>query len=172
MPGRCRLSRNPSHQGATPIRDAATKPQGQSAATDERSGVARGDEDSTVADGQCRRPRILVVEDEPMIRMLLEDMLADSGYNVVASAGRVDEALRIAGEADFDVAILDLNLAGELVTPVAEILEQRGLPFVFATGYGERGLPEQYRSRPMLQKPFHQDNLDRVLARVVRTPPA
>jgi CheY-like chemotaxis protein len=110
------------------------------------------------------RRHVLVVEDELMIRMLLEDMLMDSGYEVVASAGRLDDALQFAREADFDLAILDVNLAGQSVAPVAEILEQRGLPFVFATGYGERGLPEEHRGKPTLQKPFQQENLDRILA--------
>ena len=113
------------------------------------------------------RPHILVVEDELMIRMLLEDMLVDCGYEVTASAGRLDEAVKLAREADIDVAILDVNLNGQSVAPVAEILEMRGLPFVFATGYGERGLPERHRDRPTLQKPFQQENLDRILARLL-----
>lgn len=116
------------------------------------------------------RPHVLVVEDELMIRMLLEDMLLDSGYEVIASAGRLDDALRYAREADFDVAILDVNLDGQSVAPVAEILERRGLPFVFATGYGERGLPEQHRGKPTLQKPFQQENLSRILARLAAPP--
>lgn len=118
----------------------------------------------TAEETRRTRPHVLVVEDELMIRMLLEDMLMDSGYEVVASAGRLDDALQFAREADFDLAILDVNLAGQSVAPVAEILEQRGLPFVFATGYGERGLPEEHRGKPTLQKPFQQENLDRILA--------
>ena len=86
--------------------------------------------------------RILVVEDELMIRMLLEDMLGELGYIVAAEAARIDEALDAANNADFDVAILDVNLNGEPILPVADALAARGTPFVFATGYGERGLPE------------------------------
>src|SRR5215831_6583708 len=85
--------------------------------------------------------RILVVEDELMIRMLLEDMLGELGYTVTAEAGRLEEALQAAKTADFDIAILDVNLDGEPVSPVADALVARGTPFVFATGYGERGLP-------------------------------
>ncbi len=92
--------------------------------------------------------RILLVEDELMIRMLLEDMLGELGYTIAAEAGRVEEALQAAKTADFDLAILDVNLNGEPIGPVAEALVARGLPFVFATGYGERGLPEPYRDRP------------------------
>jgi len=110
--------------------------------------------------------RILIVEDELMIRMLLEDMLSDLGYKVTAEAGRVDEAIPLARDAEVDAAILDLNLNGQSVLPVAELLVDRGVPFIFATGYGERGLPECYRNHPTLQKPFEQGTLERVLARV------
>lgn len=107
---------------------------------------------------------ILVVEDEIMIRMLLEDMLGDLGYTVAGAVGRIDDAIKLARTGDFDMAILDVNLAGQTVSPVAEILEERGLPFVFATGYGERGLPEKFMNRPTLQKPFQQDNLSKILS--------
>ena len=118
------------------------------------------------------RRHVLVVEDELMIRMLLEDMLADLGYTIAAEAGRIDEAITLAKNADFDVAILDVNLNGQTVSPVAEILVERGLPFVFATGYGERALPEPFRDRPMLLKPFQQEHLGRMLSRVFTGVPA
>src|SRR6267142_29376 len=107
--------------------------------------------------------RILVVEDELMIRMLLEDMLGELGYTVAAEAGRIEEALQAAKTADFDLAILDVNLDGEPVLPVADALVARGTPFVFATGYGERGLPEAYRDRPTLKKPFQMEGLRQML---------
>lgn len=116
-------------------------------------------------------PRLLVVEDELMIRMLLEEMLAELGYTVAAEAAHIDEALPLARNAEVDAAILDLNLNGQSVIPVADLLVERGVPFIFATGYGERGLPEAYRNHPTLQKPFEQDMLDRVLSRIF-TPPA
>ena len=109
------------------------------------------------------RKRILVVEDELMIRMLLEDMLAELGYTIAAQASRIDEALEAAKTADFDVAILDVNLNGQPILPVADALVARGTPFVFATGYGERGLPEPYRDRPTLKKPFQLDGLKLML---------
>jgi len=120
---------------------------------------------ASVAQAQPAMPakRILVVEDELMIRMLLEDMLGELGYTVNAEAGRLDEALQAAKTADFDLAILDVNLDGEPVSPVADALAARGTPFVFATGYGERGLPEPYRDRPMLKKPFQMDGLKEML---------
>jgi CheY-like chemotaxis protein len=108
--------------------------------------------------------RVLVVEDEMLIGMLLEDMLTDMGHTVVAIVPRVNEALATARRESFDVAILDVHLNGQAVFPVAEALIERGIPFVFATGYGERGLPEQYRDRPILQKPFAMDDLVKTLA--------
>jgi CheY-like chemotaxis protein len=107
--------------------------------------------------------RILVVEDELMIRMLLEDMLGELGYTVAAEAARIEEALHAAKNADFDIAILDVNLNGQPISPVADALVARGMPFVFATGYGERGLPEPYRDRPTLKKPFQMEGLKQML---------
>jgi CheY-like chemotaxis protein len=103
--------------------------------------------------------RVLVVEDELMIRMLLQDMLDDLGHTLAGEAGHLDEALTLAQQADFDVAILDVNLGGQPISPVVEVLIARGLPFVFATGYGQRGVPEPYRMIPTLQKPFQTDAL-------------
>jgi CheY-like chemotaxis protein len=108
--------------------------------------------------------RVLIVEDEAMIRMLLSDMLDDLGYSVAAEAGRIDEAVAMAKDAAFDFAILDLNLNGQPIAPFVEVLVARGLPFAFASGYGERAVPEAYRGRPMLQKPFQSDALGRLLA--------
>jgi CheY-like chemotaxis protein len=103
--------------------------------------------------------RVLVVEDELMIRLLLQDMLGDLGHTLAGEAGRIDEALTLAKNGEFDVAILDFNLNGQPISPVVEILVARGLPFVFATGYGQRGVPEAYRKTPTLQKPFQADAL-------------
>ena len=119
-------------------------------------------------------PRVLIVEDEVMIRMLLEGMLRKLGYTITAEAGRVEEAIEVANNVDFDLAILDVNLNGQSVSPVADVLSARGMPFVFVTGYGEGGIPEAYRDRPILKKPFQMNGLRRVLetgrqgARVVK----
>ena len=118
---------------------------------------------ATQARSATQAKRILVVEDELMIRMLLEDMLGELGYVVAAEAARIDEALDAANNAVFDVAILDVNLNGEPILPVADALAARGTPFVFATGYGERGLPEAYRDRPTLKKPFQIEGLEQML---------
>jgi CheY-like chemotaxis protein len=109
-------------------------------------------------------PRLLVVEDEYLIRMLLEDMLDDLGYGIAAAVGTLAEARKFAAEGDFSAALLDVNLDGQEIYPVAEILAKRGLPFIFVTGYGERSLPEPYRGRPALQKPFQAEQLKTTLA--------
>jgi len=107
--------------------------------------------------------RVLIVEDDVMIRMLIEDMLCDLGFAVAAEASKVHEALAAVDSTAFDVAILDVNLSGETTGPVAEALAARGTPFVFATGYGEHGLPDQFRDRPLLKKPFQIESLKRML---------
>ena len=109
-------------------------------------------------------PRVLVVEDEYLIRMLVEDMLTDLGYTIAAAVGTIAEASKVATGGEFDIAILDVNVDGEEIYPVADILAQRGLPFVFVTGYGEGSLLAKYRSRPALQKPFQSEQLKDLLA--------
>jgi CheY-like chemotaxis protein len=110
--------------------------------------------------------RILVVEDELMIRMLLQDMITDLGHTLAGEAGRIDEALTLAEQGEFDIAILDVNLNGQPISPVVEVLLARGLPFVFATGYGQRGVPERYRKTPTLQKPFQSEALAQAIEAV------
>lgn len=110
-----------------------------------------------------KAPRILVVEDEYLIRMLLEDMLADLGYEIVGAVGTIAEASDLAAKAEFDLAILDVNVDGKEIYPVAEILSQRGVPFVFVSGYGEGSLAEPFRGRPSLQKPFQAEQLKTTL---------
>jgi CheY-like chemotaxis protein len=103
--------------------------------------------------------RVLVVEDEALVALQLEDMLHELGCAIVGPASRVGQALDLLGGQEVDAAVLDLNVAGELVYPVADALASRGLPYIFATGYGAAGLTEPYRSHPVLQKPFLQNQL-------------
>src|SRR4029078_2475506 len=104
-----------------------------------------------MADSSATR-RVLVVEDEYLIRMLLEDMLDELGYGVAAAVGTISAARKIAADGEFSAPILDVNLDGQEIYPVADILAQRGLPFVFVTGYGERSLHAPYRGRRAAQK--------------------
>ena len=108
--------------------------------------------------------RVLVVEDEMMIAMLLEDMLIDLGCEVVGIASRLDDALLRAQNTAFDIAILDVNLNGQTSYAVADALAERGLPFVFATGYGSGGLTPRYQNITTLQKPFQISDLIRALS--------
>jgi CheY-like chemotaxis protein len=106
---------------------------------------------------------VFLVEDEVMIRMMVADMLEELGYSVAAEAGEINEAIKLAQSAEFDLAILDVNVNGKVISPVAELIKARNRPFIFATGYGSSGLPEEYRDRPALQKPFQLETLARMI---------
>ena len=108
---------------------------------------------------ESRKCRVLVVEDEAMISMLLEDMLLDLGAEAVGPAGRLDQALLLAIQADFDVGLLDINVDGRVVYPVADVLRHRNIPFIFATGYDPRDLPQRFAGCPTLTKPFSYEAL-------------
>ncbi|WP_204127994.1 response regulator [Pseudomonas ogarae] len=108
--------------------------------------------------------RVLVVEDEGAVALLIEEMLEEFGCEVVASVARLAAACEVAGSAQVDLAILDVNLAGERVFPVAEILQGRKIPFLFSTGYGASGLPAEYAGCPVLHKPFSQSELQQKIA--------
>ncbi len=106
---------------------------------------------------------ILIVEDEPLIAMMLEDFLDSLGHKVRGTCDTVKCALDEAEKGGFDLAILDVNLAGEPIYPVAEALHNRSVPFVFSTGYGSAGIRDAFRDRPVLQKPFAQHDLKQKL---------
>jgi DNA-binding response OmpR family regulator len=110
--------------------------------------------------------QILIVEDEFLVAMLLEDILAEMGHRVVACAAQVSTAMQFAGETNFDFAILDVNLGGEKSFPVAQILRRRGIPFVFATGYGTDGLTNEFSNVRTLQKPYDPRELRRAIEEV------
>jgi CheY-like chemotaxis protein len=104
--------------------------------------------------------KIMVVEDDALVSMLLEENLRELGCEVVALADRLDDALDKAGKETMDVVMLDINLAGTLSYPVAGVLRLRGIPFVFATGYGTTGLPAEFQSSPVLSKPYSRGQLE------------
>lgn len=111
--------------------------------------------------------RVLVVEDEMLILMHTEDMLADLGCEAVTDAATIDQALARIEAETFDVAMLDMNLDGDRTHGVADALAARGIPFVFATGYGAGDMANGYRDRPVLNKPFTPGELAEVLARLI-----
>jgi CheY-like chemotaxis protein len=108
--------------------------------------------------------RVLIVEDEIIVAMFIEDLLAELGYEVAGVATRVAEAM--AYPPDYQMAVLDVHLNGRPVFDFADQLVEAGTPFVFATGYGERGIPDRYRNRPVLQKPFIPDELRAALRKI------
>ena len=119
------------------------------------------------ADGRTppSQKRILIVEDEWLLAMTLQDMLAELGHTVVAIASKLTEGLVMAEKGDFDFAILDVSLNGEMSHPIAEVLDCKGLPYVFATGYsaaGIRGAQSQLQG-PTLLKPYGLEDLRRIL---------
>ncbi len=99
--------------------------------------------------------RVLIVEDESLVAMLLETILEDMGCIPVGPAANIDDGLAMVADGEhLDAALLDVNVAGRQVFPVAEALKARGVPFVFSTGYGEGGLPDEWRGQATIQKPF------------------
>ena len=107
--------------------------------------------------------RVLVVEDEAIISFLLEDMLGDLGAADVRHAGNVRTALAYLEQHTPDLAVLDVNLGGERVYPVAEALEAKGILFVFTTGYGKNGIDPRWAARPVVQKPFNVEGMTQAL---------
>jgi DNA-binding response OmpR family regulator len=103
-------------------------------------------------------PRILMVEDEMCLAMMLEDVLIDAGYQVVRAA-RLNDAMTIARREHIDAAILDVNLHGEAVYPLASQLHEAGVPFMFASAYGKPGIPEAFSRYRVMPKPYPINDL-------------
>ena len=111
------------------------------------------------------RKRVLVVEDEALVAMLIDDTLADHGYEVVGPASNVAQALRYIANGHLDGAVLDVNLGGGQTSyGIADELVARGVPFLFLTGYGTVGLDKEYADRPLLQKPFDPARLVQMIS--------
>lgn len=111
---------------------------------------------------------ILVVEDEMLVLLNVEDMLADLGCTSVCAAANADQALALIEAQTFDAAMVDVNLDGIQSYPVADALAARGVPFVFSTGYSGESLDDGYRHRPVLGKPFRDAQLAEMLTRLLR----
>jgi len=113
--------------------------------------------------------RVLVVEDEVLIAMLVEDMIHDSGGEMVGPAAKLTDAVDLARNAQADVALLDLNLGGALAYPVADVLRQRGVPIVVTSGYGSAALIQRFQDCPILDKPFDQHSLEQAIGTALRS---
>jgi CheY-like chemotaxis protein len=111
--------------------------------------------------------RILIVEDEALVSMVIEEALRDLGCDIVGPVGTLDQALALARTEPLDGALLDVNLGGEPVYPVADALSSRGIPFAFVTGYGEGGIIARYATAPALVKPFQLATVELVLGEIV-----
>jgi CheY-like chemotaxis protein len=111
--------------------------------------------------------RLLVVEDEMLILMLIEDMLGELGCESVTAAATVDQALALIDAQGFDAALLDLNLNGNKTHAVADALAAHSVPFVFSTGYSDHDIADGYRDRPVLKKPFQYEELVAILTGLV-----
>lgn len=115
--------------------------------------------------------KVLVVEDEFLVATLIEDMLESAGCIVCGPVPRLAEALEAASREVCDAAVLDINLGGERIYPVADILTRRNLPFIFVTGYGANTLPSAYAACPRLHKPFKRADLLAALSNLVAGSP-
>jgi DNA-binding response OmpR family regulator len=111
--------------------------------------------------------RALIVEDEPLVAELLEDMLREAGYEIAASVGALDKAMAMLETVTCDFAILDINLRGRSTEPVAAVLRGRGVPFLFVSGYGSAQLSQQFLDAPLLSKPFRDEQLIKAIQAVL-----
>jgi len=130
--------------------------------------VARERADNQPA--QAKQPhsrRVLLVEDEVLVAMMVQECLTESGHSVLGPISRASEALLAAEEGEFDAAILDINLGDGMAYPVAETLSARGIPFVFVTGYEADAVDERFRDVPILQKPIERQMLERIFPRTL-----
>jgi len=120
-----------------------------------------------MAEGALAGKRILLVEDEFFVAMALEELLRSLGCHVVGPSGELDEAVGLAGAEALDAAVLDVDLRGRAVFPVAEVLAERGIGFVLATGHEADALPESFRDVPRLRKPFQAREIQSALVAAV-----
>jgi CheY-like chemotaxis protein len=114
--------------------------------------------------------RVLLVEDETLIRLMLAEMIEELGHQIVAEAGSIESALPLAETAAFDIAILDVNIGGYYIDKVAQTIVRRGLPFIFVTGYAKAALPPAFIDRPHLQKPCLREMLRREITSALGRP--
>jgi CheY-like chemotaxis protein len=122
----------------------------------------------TNMNADLRDVRVLIVEDEALVTMLIEDILDEMGCQVAGIASDVDEALKKSCEKEFDVAILDVNLNGSRSFKVAAKLSELRMPFIFSPGYGLAGVPVAFQEAPVIVKPFQDHDLRRALTRALQ----
>ena len=119
-----------------------------------------------------RTTNTLLVEDEALIRMMLAEMVEELGHLNVSEAANIEAATSLAETRSFDLALLDVNIAGSLVTPVVHILDRRSVPIIFVSGYSNQTIPAELRGRLLVEKPFSQDTLLSAINRAIGQAPA
>jgi two-component SAPR family response regulator len=115
--------------------------------------------------------RVLLVEDEILVAMMMRDILSDLGFSVIGPFSRLSEAMVAAVHNEIDAGIVDINLGGEFVYPVADVLVARGIPFVFVTGYGVESIEGRFGSVPIIKKPVQRQALQKIFIRPDRGEP-
>jgi DNA-binding response OmpR family regulator len=108
--------------------------------------------------------KVVLVEDESAVALAIEDMIQDLGCELVGSVASLARAQQIMGSESFDVAVLDVNVRGEAVFPIAYLLVERGIPFLFSTGYGQGAIPQDLANHPAITKPFSIETLARAMS--------
>ena len=140
----------------------------------DRAGKHRARQDSfrRIEEHTLTKPKrlvsVLLVEDETLIRMMIAEMIEELGHSVAGEASNIADAVRLANTATFEFAILDINLGGSKIDPVAEIISGRGVPFIFSSGYGLAGVPKSFSDRTVLQKPFLIERLSEAIEAAFR----
>jgi two-component sensor histidine kinase/DNA-binding response OmpR family regulator len=152
----------------TGLRCTLTVPRGERPA---HTTVAKSETRPRPAIRSMAARRVMIVEDEALVALVLADQLTDMGVSVVGPCGSVAAAKAAIAENDVDAAILDVNLGGELVYPVAELLQAKGVPFIFVTGYGQESIDKNFSYAPVLEKPIEQETLAEVLGQSLEMMP-
>ncbi|WP_057401724.1 response regulator [Pseudomonas amygdali] len=123
---------------------------------------------SSESDDQTSLPKVLLVEDETMLAMLMEMMLEDLGFATAYQASSLGEGIEYARNGDYDLAILDINIIGGNSFPIAAAIAHRGIPFMFCSGYGRLGIPEVWVDRRCVAKPFSAEQLNEALSELLQ----
>ncbi|MCJ2371972.1 response regulator [Pseudomonas sp. RGM 3321] len=123
---------------------------------------------SSESDDQTLLPKVLLVEDETMLAMLMEMMLEDLGFATAYHASSLGQGIEYARNGDYDLAILDINIIGGNSFPIAAAIAHRGIPFMFCSGYGRLGIPEVWVDRRCVAKPFSAEQLNEALSELLQ----